>query len=397
MKDLFKGYIKKTEEEIEKLWNSAVFVFDTNVLLNLYRYSEDTRNSILDLIKNFQDRIILPYQAAFEFSKNRHEVIADQEKIFDDFSKKLKNLEKEIESNLQHPFLSEELNAEIKKVFEKIEIEVTNNRATFNGLSKSDPIFNEICSVFQNKISRKYSDEELESLYKDGEKRYSKKIPPGFEDALKSENKFGDFILWQQIIDIAKKEPEKGIILISDEKKSDWWWYLKNKQTVGPRPELVNEIFERANSEFHIFSSDRFLALGNKYSNVKPSPQAIDEIEAIKKDEIKTIHYDNNSKFEHYEIKFNTNIQDHLNKEFEEYRKLVHLLNDEKKRLHFINNEIDEETNLLYSQNSSKLKKEISQKINMLEDLRIDQVSQIKELNAEIHHLRKKLNSERLE
>lgn len=39
MKDLFKGYNKKTLKELQELWNKATFVFDTNLLTSLYRHS----------------------------------------------------------------------------------------------------------------------------------------------------------------------------------------------------------------------------------------------------------------------------------------------------------------------------------------------------------------------
>src|SRR5690554_1006254 len=78
MKDLFRGYNKKTEKELKVLWENAIFVFDTNVLLNLYRYSEDTRNSIINLVENFKDRVALPYHTAYEFNKNRYEVRSEE-------------------------------------------------------------------------------------------------------------------------------------------------------------------------------------------------------------------------------------------------------------------------------------------------------------------------------
>jgi hypothetical protein len=38
MKDIFRGYYKLDDDEFKQLWKKAVFIFDTNVLLNLYRY-----------------------------------------------------------------------------------------------------------------------------------------------------------------------------------------------------------------------------------------------------------------------------------------------------------------------------------------------------------------------
>ena len=37
MKNAIREYLELKDEEKEELWNNAVFVFDTNVFLNLYR------------------------------------------------------------------------------------------------------------------------------------------------------------------------------------------------------------------------------------------------------------------------------------------------------------------------------------------------------------------------
>lgn len=42
MKKTFPRLFKLSDRKIEELWQNAVFVFDANVLLNLYRYPEKT-------------------------------------------------------------------------------------------------------------------------------------------------------------------------------------------------------------------------------------------------------------------------------------------------------------------------------------------------------------------
>ncbi|MBK6959376.1 MAG: DUF4935 domain-containing protein [Nitrosomonas sp.] len=44
---------------------------DTNVLLNLYRYSEATRKELQEAITSLDGRIFIPHQAANEFLRNR--------------------------------------------------------------------------------------------------------------------------------------------------------------------------------------------------------------------------------------------------------------------------------------------------------------------------------------
>ena len=56
----------------EKVWQNGIIVFDTNVLLNLYRYNEETRNELLKLMKSYQNRLWMPYQVALEFLASDH-------------------------------------------------------------------------------------------------------------------------------------------------------------------------------------------------------------------------------------------------------------------------------------------------------------------------------------
>ncbi len=57
MKNIFPGYNKKSESEIQNLWDKGVIMFDANVLLNLYRYSNETRKTIIELIAKFGNKI----------------------------------------------------------------------------------------------------------------------------------------------------------------------------------------------------------------------------------------------------------------------------------------------------------------------------------------------------
>ena len=41
MKNMFKQYdYNFTEQEYRHIWENSLFIFDTNILLNLYRYSQ---------------------------------------------------------------------------------------------------------------------------------------------------------------------------------------------------------------------------------------------------------------------------------------------------------------------------------------------------------------------
>ncbi len=49
MRDLFPGYYQTTEADFRKLWQSCVFSVDANVLLDVFRYSEETSIALRNL------------------------------------------------------------------------------------------------------------------------------------------------------------------------------------------------------------------------------------------------------------------------------------------------------------------------------------------------------------
>ena len=71
MRDLFASYYRPTDEDFEGLWRDAIFILDANVLLDLYRYSEGTRNQLLKLLRENKDRLWLPHQVAREYLRGR--------------------------------------------------------------------------------------------------------------------------------------------------------------------------------------------------------------------------------------------------------------------------------------------------------------------------------------
>ena len=287
MNDIFPGYNKKNASEIKELWNNGIICFDANVLLNLYRYSNDTRNALLDLISKFSGQIWLPHQSALEYNRNRYEVISDQEKAYKDFISKIGQIESDLQSTSKPPFLSGKLHNSLNKVFKEVNIEVENSIKKYCDFLQEDSIYRKLGGIFKDKISSEYTEIKLEEIYKEGKLRFEKKIPPGFEDekTKQGNRKYGDLVLWKQIIDKAKTE-KKPIILITDERKIDWWWKIKDGRNMGPRQELIEEIKREAKVDFHMYSSERFLSYGLDHLKERVNKKALEEIKEIKRAEI---------------------------------------------------------------------------------------------------------------
>ncbi|MDF1779915.1 MAG: PIN-like domain-containing protein [Alcanivoracaceae bacterium] len=290
MKDLFPGHFKESDKSLREVWETSLFVFDANILLNLYRYSDTTRNEFLRILDKVKDRAWLPHRAAEEYLNNRLSVIDQQEKSYDDTVKSIESLKRDLENARQHPFVSKGIMKKVSSIFDELCNELKDNKSVHTTRISNDEIKDSIASIFENCVGLPYEKERIEQLITEGEERYKQKIPPGFKDGSKSGDsevfaekcrKYGDLIVWTQVIDKAT-ELSKGVVLVTDDKKEDWWEKFKGK-TVGPRPELVKEFKDRVNQTFHMYQADRFLELARENLGEQVSEEIVEEIREVRR------------------------------------------------------------------------------------------------------------------
>jgi hypothetical protein len=131
-------------------------------------------------------------------------------------------------------------------------------------LVQSDHIRDKLTQLFDHKVGNKFEDKRLEEIYKDGTKRYEAKIPPGFRDAEKGGTRqYGDLVVWFELLELAKSK-KKPLIFITSDSKDDWWWE-HNQFTIGPRPELVQEMFAVTAMKFYMYNIQVFLNQAQQY------------------------------------------------------------------------------------------------------------------------------------
>lgn len=184
--------------------------------------------------------------------------------------------------------ISKNIGKGFERVIKKIKNEDHPNRF------EHDDILEELTKLFEEKVGKPCSEEEYKAIYKEGEERYFKKIPPGFEDFGKNSNdksktkKFGDLVAWKQIIEKAK-EAEKPVILVTDDTKKDWWLKVDDDKFLGPRPELIKEFFLEANVKFYMYRPMGFLKLATEYLKLTVKEDTIEEVGRISEIELEAL------------------------------------------------------------------------------------------------------------
>jgi hypothetical protein len=284
MKKIFKEYHQFTEKEFQQLWDNCLFVFDTNTLLNMYRYSRATVDAYFYVLNELKKKtqLWIPYQVGYEFYENRINVISEYEKSYDDILSILEKAKSDIEAKYKdHPFLNlDEIKEEINKGLSGVRKKITQAKKNHPKWLEKDEVLEKLNQLFEGNIGNNYDEQKLNEIKKEGKERYERKIPPGFKDDKKTEDrKYGDLILWNQIIDKAK-ESKKPIVLISGDVKEDWWLEKDGKRLM-PLPQLKKEIYDKARVDFHIYTADRFLQL-NKTGEKEIDDNTIKEVRKIR-------------------------------------------------------------------------------------------------------------------
>lgn len=280
MRNKIKEFIEPTGSEKQKLWESAVFVFDTNVLLNLYRYSAKTRKSLLSAFESLKDRVWLPYQVAYEYMRKRCEVIYETVQRYEQFAKEIDSFTNRTVETLRLTSNDEEVSEFKRYLFKWLDSNKDRNLLVLN--MEEDEILDKILTIFDGKVGDNIDDQELLLIRKEGEDRYKKLIPPGYMDRKKQKDKeddnnaYGDLIIWKQIIKYAK-ENKQGIVYVTHDQKEDWWNIVKGK-TIGPRPELRKEFMDETKQEFHMYSMNSFINTYNKMNENQIAKSAIEEV-----------------------------------------------------------------------------------------------------------------------
>jgi len=293
MRELFPEFNRPTSQELKKHWDEGVFIFDANVLLNLYRFPVSVRKKLMETLKKINDRIWIPHQVATEFYRNRLEVIYGEERCYDEIINFLtsneKTLRAKLEQHSRHPFVRHKrLTKSITDAYNRAIRRVEELQQKHPKWEQKDPIEAELNTIFKGKVGPAYDVSTLNKIYDEGAARYEKEIPPGFEDKQKDKEdktgtrKYGDLILWMQIMEKAK-ELKKPIFFITDDQKQDWWWELSGK-TIGARHELVREIRNQAGVAFYMFQSDRFMEFAKETLKITFANEDIAEVKKLREE-----------------------------------------------------------------------------------------------------------------
>lgn len=291
MRELFPGYYEPTDSDLFKMWHEGVFAFDASVLLHVYAYKEETRRAFFSVFERVKNRLWIPHQAALEFHRNRENAIDTRGQFYKALTNILDAAQQSLKATLN--------NHKNNESFIGIDIDEVVN-ATTSGIEKAKEIVKEGTPDFQIKELRatdfirdklfQYLKDNvgsanvtLETIYEVAERRFRDKIPPGYAEDKLDFKKYGDIVLWYQLLEYAGTANKPLLFITDDTKKGDWWCLNSKNEPISPRPELIQEMFDKIGVTFYMYTGDQFLKTAKRFfPELQIDESVIDEAREVR-------------------------------------------------------------------------------------------------------------------
>lgn len=305
MKSSFQGYYAPDSKELKKLWKQGTFVFDTNVLLHLYRVPKSTREQVLSALVELKDRIWIPRHVGLEFQRRRLGAIHSSHQKT---AAVLKDIDKALAS-----YLSAVEKAELKErgvADADGSLKVISNEAGKVRKTVEDTLAGQLSPVDHDSIRDRLDElfqqvgaaptqEQVTEWDALAKQRFAQKRGPGFEDGNKAEgeepqfyaqgvtyqSQYGDLYIWMQILEHVKQGKIEDIVFVTRDSKEDWWRLApgegKNRARLSPLEMLVEEMAEAGAKNFWMYQLDTFLIEAEKQLKVRVSDLTIKDARRV--------------------------------------------------------------------------------------------------------------------
>ena len=186
----------------------------------------------MNILNGFKERIWIPNQVAYEYQEERLGVIPQElkpyEEIHNVLNENLKNLKNDLQryknrysfvAFIKHKSIIEP----IEEATQRVQKDLKTAKLSHPDFLENDELLEKITKLLAGKVGEPYSEEDLEKIYEDAEKRFILKQTPGYKDVKKIvPERYGDVMLWFQLIDYAKSL-KRPLIFVTDDEKEDWW------------------------------------------------------------------------------------------------------------------------------------------------------------------------------
>lgn len=284
-------YRTVTDEDYRSLFSSGLIVLDTNALLSLYRYQTATRDVLIDILARLKYRLWVPHQAMVEFFERRLSVIVSRseetEQAIGILHKNRLELETIVRRWANRVGLPEEdregltnsIHTAADAVAERMRAQSSDDAFEQAEDTAKDPVIASLNSVLERGVGLPLPDDELLNAKREARQRIIDKRPPGWRDANKRENPEGDYLIWYETLQEAKRR-EVAVLFVTGDVKDDWWWRERG-EVKGPLPQLAYEMRIIAGVRLFMLRPESLLVHAGNILGIRVSSESVRDAQRV--------------------------------------------------------------------------------------------------------------------
>ncbi|MGW1780459.1 PIN-like domain-containing protein [Streptomyces sp. NPDC002143] len=297
--DNFGAFRTPTDEDFTAVLTHGLVAPDANVLLNLYRYTEQARGDLLRALGRLENRLWVPHQALLEFWRNRESTLSDARssgaQAAEGMAGHAAQAERTLRTWAHRVALPEDetdrLRDQLNEVFDDVrEAIVKVGQGEWQNITQdtsTDPVLAKLEPALDGRVGAPLSREDYDKAIAEGMHRVDKRLPPGYMDNTKDGvGAAGDYLVWEQILREAARR-HCDVLFVTADGKEDWWRKEQGFNR-GPRPELTEELRTRGGGRLFMLTPKQFLKVAApilEFSLQEGSVEDIERVERIETDE----------------------------------------------------------------------------------------------------------------
>jgi len=290
----YEHYLEARGETFAVDWARTTVVLDTNVLLNLYRCPDGTREELLAALEAIEPSLFMPAQVQREFWRNRDSVLRENAAL-DEVANELRRMLREAKESLTRlgqvkigAAPAKELIDRLEATLEEVIKAAVGHQPLFNwrtalSASEHDTVLRRLISLYEGKVGPEFGLAEFTAAIREAASRFERRIPPGYEDAHKSEHVeegSGDYLLWRQTIAQARRSG-RDVLIVTQDAKEDWWRLDARNEPINARFELVDEMRNEASVGVRLLLTADFIRVLGETTNSPVSERTVDQVDEL--------------------------------------------------------------------------------------------------------------------
>jgi hypothetical protein len=288
--DGFDAYRTATHSDYDRLLTDGLVVPDTNVLLNLYRYNEQTRSDLLSILRRV-GHLWVPHQVMAEFWRNREAVLRDPRDTAVNV-RQLAGYRDQATGTLRgwanRVGLPQDRTAALLTTLTRAFDDVTQavldladeHSADFARDTSQDPVLIQLEDILRGRVGPPLDQAEYVKALNEAKTRAASKRPPGYKDTGKSEGSpAGDYLVWCQVLHEARNA-RRDVLIVTADVKEDWWRREQGKVR-GPRPELAQELQDFAGVRLFMLRPESLLLRAPQALQIQVHQESVQDAERV--------------------------------------------------------------------------------------------------------------------